>query len=63
MVFKEEEKKEDAEDFKNLVPMHIRMNTEEWSWFKAKIDAEDAANLPNLKALANHPPSGFKDLK
>lgn len=49
---------EDIEDFKNLIPMHIRMSAEEFAWFKAKIDAEDTESLPNLKALVKHPPKG-----
>ncbi len=66
MVFtkwlRKKEAEEDIEDFKNLVPMHIRMNTEEWEWFKNMVDADEKTNLPNLKALVNHPPKAFKDL-
>lgn len=49
---------ETAADFKNLIPMHIRMSAEEFAWFKAKIDAEDEENIPNLKALSDQPPHG-----
>ncbi len=61
--FNEWLRKEEAEDFKNLVPMHIRMSTEEFNWFMAKVAAEDEANIPNLKAIEKHRPHGFKDLK
>lgn len=60
--FSEEETKENAEDFKNLIPMHIRMNEEEWNWFTSKLAEDEDSHLPNLKALAKHPPAGFKDL-
>lgn len=54
-----EEKKEDIEDFKNLIPMRIVMKPEEFDWLKKKIEeAEESENLPNLRALANHPPKG-----
>lgn len=53
---------EDVEDFKNLVPINIRINTEEWNWFKARLAEEYTENLPNLRALAKHPPKSFKDL-
>lgn len=53
-----QEAKEDAEDFKNLIPMRIVMKPEEWEWFKAKIDADEEANIPNLRALSAHPPKG-----
>jgi hypothetical protein len=58
-----EERKEDIKDFKNLVPMHIRMNTEEWNWFSKKLEEEKTEFLPNLRALVKHPPKAFKDLK
>lgn len=58
---KRQETQEDIEDFKNMVHMRISMNTEEWNWFVSKLEDEEA-HLPNLKALANHPPKGFKDL-
>lgn len=51
-----------ANDFKNLVPMNIRMNTEEWNWFKARLEEEYTETLPNLRALVKCPPKAFKDL-
>ena len=57
------EHEENVEDFKNLVPLHIRMNTEEFEWFMSKVAAEDKANIPNLKALEKHRPHGFESLK
>jgi hypothetical protein len=58
-----QEAKEDVADFKDLVPMHIRMNTEEWNWFQARLEEEYTEQLPNLRALVKHPPKAFKDLK
>lgn len=49
---------EDIEDFRNLIPIHIRMSAEEFAWLKAKIDADEEVDLPNLKALSAHPPHG-----
>jgi len=55
---KEQQTHEDIQDFKDLIPMRIVMNAEEFEWFKAKIEADEEAHIPNLRALAKHPPKG-----
>lgn len=55
---KAQETKEDIQDFKDLIPMRIVMNAEEFEWFKAKIEADEESHIPNLRALAKHPPKG-----